>query len=361
MKVNGLSDSSIGVFVSPLEGESRFIVMANVAHDFAMEVGLGFEDAACNEVSLDLGEPDLDLIEPRGVGGSVMEFDVGMGAQKALNGCSFMSRKVVSYDMNVGFGGLGSDHLGEKLHELSAGVAVSCLSQDLAGGRVQGRIERKSTVAKVFETVTFGPARRERQDGIETIKGLNGALFIHTENSRMGRRLQVETNDCGRLLLELRVIADHVVATPVRLQPRLSPHPGHTHMVNAERGPQLAAAPMGGAIGGLAVQSPIDDPSFKLLDSLAGRTSTVPTPESGQALFFKAVSPHSHRIDTATLLSADSPKTQRTRSQAQDNPRTASVLSAHTATTTHALKLTAFRGTQNDSIGHASKHSTAIS
>ena len=128
--------------------------MADIADDLAVEVGLGFEDAACNEVSLDLGEPDLDLIKPRGIGRSVMEFDVGMGAQ-ILNGCSFMSRKVVSYDMNVGFGGLSCDHLGEKLHELSAGVAVSCLSQDLAGGRVQGRIERKSAVAKVFESVTL--------------------------------------------------------------------------------------------------------------------------------------------------------------------------------------------------------------
>ena len=87
--------------------------MADIADDLAVEVGLGFEDAACNEVSLDLGEPDFDLIKPRGIGRSVMEFDVGMGAQKALKGCSFMSRKVVSYDMNVGFGGLGSDHLGE--------------------------------------------------------------------------------------------------------------------------------------------------------------------------------------------------------------------------------------------------------
>ena len=177
----------------------------------------------------------------------------------------------------------------------------------------------------------------------------------------MGRRLQVETDDSSRLLLELRVIADHGVATPVRLQPRLGPHPGHTHMVNAERETQLAAAPLGGTIGGLALQSPIDDPSFELLDSLTGRTSTVPTPESGQTLFFKALPPHPHRIDTAMFLSADRPKTQRTRSQAQDNPRTTSVLSAHTATTTHALKLTTFWGTQNDSISHASKHSTAIS
>src|SRR4029077_5602975 len=132
---------------------------------------LDSEDAACNEVSLDLGEPDLDLIKPRGIGRSVMEFDVGMGAQKALNGFSFMSRKVVGDDMNMGFGGLSSDHLGEELHELGAGVTVSCLSQDLAGGRIQGRIERKSAVAKVFESVTFGPeraARRDREDqGLE--------------------------------------------------------------------------------------------------------------------------------------------------------------------------------------------------
>ena len=67
--MNELSNSSFGVFVSPLEGESRFIVMANVAHDFAMEVGLGFEDATCNKIPLDFGEPDLDLIEPRRVGG----------------------------------------------------------------------------------------------------------------------------------------------------------------------------------------------------------------------------------------------------------------------------------------------------
>ena len=107
--MNDLSDSSIGVFVSPLEGESCFVVMADVAHDLSVEVGLGFEDAACNEVSLDLGEPDLDLIKPRGIGRGVMELDVGMGAQKPLNGGSFMNRKVVSDDMNMGFGGLSSD------------------------------------------------------------------------------------------------------------------------------------------------------------------------------------------------------------------------------------------------------------
>jgi hypothetical protein len=72
-------------------------------------------------------------------------------------------------------------------------------------------------LAKVFESVTFGAPRREGQDGVETVKGLDGALFIDTENGCMGRRFQVEPNDCGRLALEPRVIADHIMAAPVRL------------------------------------------------------------------------------------------------------------------------------------------------
>jgi hypothetical protein len=74
-------------------------------------------------------------------------------------------------------------------------------------------------VAKVFESVAFGSPWRERQHRIETVKGLDGGLFIHTENSRMGGRFRLESDDFGRRLLEL--------------QARLGPHHGHTHMVRA--------------------------------------------------------------------------------------------------------------------------------
>jgi hypothetical protein len=169
--------------------------MANVAPDLAMEIGFGFEDATGNEVSLDFGKPDLDLIEPRGVGRSIIELDVGVGAQEALDRFSLMSREVVGDNMNFGVGGLSGHHLTQELHKLSAGMAVGCLAKDFAGGRVQGRIERKSAVAKVFESVTFGATRRERQDWVETVKGLDGALFIDTEDSRMSRRFQAKTDD----------------------------------------------------------------------------------------------------------------------------------------------------------------------
>src|SRR5262245_2547686 len=59
MKVHGLVDSSMSVFVGPLEGQGRFIVMADVAHDFAMEIALGVENATGDEIPLDFREPDL--------------------------------------------------------------------------------------------------------------------------------------------------------------------------------------------------------------------------------------------------------------------------------------------------------------
>ena len=233
-------------------------------------------------------KPYLDLIEPRGGGRGIMEFDVGVGAQEVFDGFGFMSRKIVSDDIDGNLGRLSGDQLAEKLDKFSAGVAVGCFAEDFARCGVQGRIERKGAMAKVFKSVTFGPPWRKGQDEDQTVQGLNGALFVDTENRCMGRRLQVEPNDCGRLLLEFRVIADHVAATSVRLQSRLGPHPGHPHMVDPEGRAQLAAAPMGGTIEGLTVQSPIDDASFELLDSFTGRTSTMPTPESSHTLLRKA-------------------------------------------------------------------------
>ena len=38
-------------------------------------------------------------------------------------------------------------------------------------------------MAVVLEAVPFGASRRERQDGIETIQGLNGGLLIDAELS----------------------------------------------------------------------------------------------------------------------------------------------------------------------------------
>ena len=111
-----------------------------------------------------------------------MELDVGMGAQEGLDSCSFMSRKVVGDDMNVGFGGLSSDQRAEKVDKFSASVAVGCLAQHFAGGGIQGRIEREGAVAKVFKSVTFGPPGESGKTGSRRSRAWI-ALFSSTQKT----------------------------------------------------------------------------------------------------------------------------------------------------------------------------------
>ena len=76
----------------------------------------------------------------------------------------------------------------EKGNELAAGVAGGGLAVDAAGGGIERGIQRERAVPVVLEAVAFGASRRGRQDGIETIQGLNGGLFIDAEHGCVLRR-----------------------------------------------------------------------------------------------------------------------------------------------------------------------------
>ena len=87
----------------------------------------------------------------------------------------------------------------------------------------------------------------------------------------MGRRLEIETDDVGRLGLEGGIIADHVVTPTGGLQTRLDPDASNAHVIEAKLGGELAGTPMRGTIGGFVMEGPIKDPGFKL--SLPGGTA----------------------------------------------------------------------------------------
>ena len=72
-------------------------------HDLAFEVGFGFEDAACNHVALDLGEPELNLVEPRGIGRRVLDLDRRIGLEKRSHTLGFVGRKIVGNNVDFLF------------------------------------------------------------------------------------------------------------------------------------------------------------------------------------------------------------------------------------------------------------------
>ena len=170
----------------------------------------------------------------------------------------------------------------------------------------------------------------------------------------MGGRAQIETNDVGRLGLEIGVIALHGVAPPVGLQPGLGPDSGHAHMVDPEPRGQLAAAPVRGAIGRLAMQGPIKDACLNLLTARLGLAATVPAKKPGHPMRQKPIPPKAHRVHTALLSAADLTQTVSAQSQAQQNVSPTHILIARAATAAHALEFPALRRTKNNAICHPS-------
>ena len=132
---------------------------------------------------------------------------------------SLMRGEVVEDDVNLLLWRTQGHDLVQEGNELATGVAGGGFAVDAAGGGIQRRIQGKRSVAVVLEAVAFGASRRERQDGIETIQGLNGGLLIDAEHGGVLRWAQIETEDVGRFAFELGIIAGHVAFQAVRLRP----------------------------------------------------------------------------------------------------------------------------------------------
>jgi hypothetical protein len=56
------------VFIDPPDRGCSFVIVSDVAHELAREISYRGEDTARNHVTLDLGEPDLYLVKPAGIG-----------------------------------------------------------------------------------------------------------------------------------------------------------------------------------------------------------------------------------------------------------------------------------------------------
>src|SRR6266853_5099542 len=63
----------IGILKSPAEGCGGFVVLLDVTDQLSGEVGRRSEDSPSDDIALDFGKPDLDLIEPTRIGRGVMD------------------------------------------------------------------------------------------------------------------------------------------------------------------------------------------------------------------------------------------------------------------------------------------------
>lgn len=109
--------------------------------DLAPGISLGLEDAAGDQIALNLEKPNLDLVEPGGVSWRVVKVNVGMTLEEGIDSLAFMGREIVDDDVDPLTFGLRGEYFAQNHHELSAGVPAVrlrcdhlCLVLSPAGG-----------------------------------------------------------------------------------------------------------------------------------------------------------------------------------------------------------------------------------
>lgn len=127
------------IAIRPLDGLRHLDVSPDVAHELALKVGHRGEDAPVDHLALDLGKPDLHLVQPRGIRRREVELHFGIRLQESFHGGRLVRRKVVQDDVNF-TGPTGAAHqTREELHELGTGWpgwrrVKLCDSGDLVSG-----------------------------------------------------------------------------------------------------------------------------------------------------------------------------------------------------------------------------------
>src|SRR5260221_14648475 len=155
-----MATNSFGV--SSLEGFGLFVVATDVADEFPIKIFNRDEDAAGDYITLDFGKPDLNLVEPGGVGWCVMDANITISLQEFPDLGGTMSREIICDDMNFLCRGLASNELLEKSHELRASMAGrGCVLAlpTLGGERPKGR---KPPLAVIFKNLPLCPPLPQR-------------------------------------------------------------------------------------------------------------------------------------------------------------------------------------------------------
>src|SRR5260370_34837280 len=95
--------------ILPLHGTGRFVVLTNVSQELSLQVRDGSEYASRDDVPLDLAEPQLDLIQPRRVGRSEVQVNLGMHRQEVRDRPALVRGEVVGDHMDLFAAGLIDD------------------------------------------------------------------------------------------------------------------------------------------------------------------------------------------------------------------------------------------------------------
>jgi hypothetical protein len=177
----------------------------------------------------------------------------------------------------------------------------------LAGGDVEGGEEGGGAVADVVVGAPLHLPGTHGQQRLGPVESLDLALLIDAEHHRLLRRMQVKADHVGDLLLQLGVGAELEAARAVGLEVMVLPGSEHRRPAHPDPAGDLAAGPVGLALG-RPIQGDADDLGDHLLVVDPGTTPARGILlQAGHPGSLVAATPEQHRGNRALELLGDLP------------------------------------------------------
>lgn len=251
-----------------------------------------------------------------------MHMDVRMRGEEGIDQLGLVGREVVGDHMDLFAARLMGDDVGQKGDEFGRRMSCGGLAEDFAGLGIEGGVQRQRAVTEVLEPMTLRPTGGKRQHGILAIQRLDRRLFIDAEHYGVLRWIEVQPDNVGRLVLEIRIVGRDVTFKPMRLDAVFGPDARDRHVRDTatQFRRQLARGPVRRSIRRLVSAGARQYARLNLISHLVPLTAAVPGKQAGQPIRLKALAPTVDIAITAIKLRADLGPSQPIGTQ-QDQPR----------------------------------------
>ncbi len=171
------------------------VPFGRVAFDSLDELRHLAERIAPNRLAGEDIEPDLHLIEPRSIRGSVVKVKSGTPCQPSLDLGMLMRGVVVDDEMNIEVSGHVGLDVAQELEELLVTMTGLALGHHFPGGDVQGGKQGGGAVPLVVVRNPFHVSQSQGQHGLTSFQRLDLALLVHAQHQGVLGGIQVQADD----------------------------------------------------------------------------------------------------------------------------------------------------------------------
>ena len=254
-------------------------------------------------------EPNLDLVQPGGVGRCQVDMETRMRGQPAPDPGVLVSGVVVDDQVDLEVSrDVGVDVL-QEAEKLLVTMPLFALGEDLAGNDIERGKEGQGAVPDVVVGHPLDIAQPHRQNRLRPVQSLDLALFVDAEDHGVFRGIQIQADNVPDLFDEKGIGRDLEVALAVRLQAERAPDPLDRRGGNGGLLGHRADGPLGPAPG-LCLERPADELGDLLVGDGAGTSGTQLVMQAGEAPFQVALPPQGERLGTVVDLGGDLPIAQ---------------------------------------------------